>query len=104
MDKLTILEAKIAELDKKLSTVAQVTLKESELIDLFLKIESCTDFDSLQELSISIGKMPITKYETLVFALAARIRQNSLTSERLDDTVYAIQKELALLEDKGTFH
>lgn len=98
MDKLKILEAKVVELDRRLSMATQVTLKESELIDLFLRIESCRDFDTLQALSIEIGKMNISKYESLVFALAARIRQNSL---RLDDVVNSMQTELAMLDEKG---
>lgn len=98
MDRILILEAKLAELDKKLSTATQTSLKESQLLDLFFRIESCQDFDSLQALSTEIGKMPISKYESLVFALAARIRQNSL---RLDDVVNSMQTELAMREEKG---
>lgn len=89
MDKLKILEAKVAELDSKIIQLTSFSLKESELLDLFLKIEKCADFESLQDLSKKIGKMQLSKHETLLFSLAARIRQNSLMSENI---MYAMEK------------
>lgn len=104
MDRFKLIEAKLEELDNKITKLSQNDLDESIFLDLFLNIENCKTFEDLQVVSNNIGQMRLPKQETLIFALAARIRQNTIVTEALDEAIYQLQKQFIVTDSSTMMH
>jgi hypothetical protein len=88
------MEKRLKALEKRVSNLEQLAVEEHEFIELFQQIEACDSFEELEMLAMHLHAMKLPKVETFMMALALRIRQNTITTQVLDEALHDLRNEV----------